>query len=617
MKLLNSKYKYVIFGIGESLLLVFTMFSLINNSLVPFRSIGMFGTEICLFILFAILLSRNSLIEELKTYRTWKTVVIGLMSVLLSLWLVVSFIVNYHNPRVFIIALLFFLVAAVTVAKVIINLMSFITSSIQKHDIDDIDSKKSIWTFRIISSLGYILSSYIFSLAYYPGILTNDSANQWQQAHTSLFNNWHPVIDTLILKMTTSVLNSPMSLVIFQTVIYICSMIWVLDWFMRNEKGNILWVYIVMIFTWVFPLFGLMNVFVVKDTLFTIMLFDLSFILYRIYISSGEYLRKKSNILLLLVVLFLTISLRNNGIEVIAFVFVFVIIFFRKKAFWKLSVSILLTMGLSLIVTGPIYKHFNVIPASSSETFGVPTQILAGVYNSKDNSLTKDEKKVMYNILPAKEWKHNYNPYTVDDIKFKSGSNYNRAYINAHLGKLVIFTGKVALQNPSAALRAYIKATLYLWRTNNKLIMGFPDRTKVSYGPIFFTDKETAKEHGMTEKKFKKWSISYSQYHKRNKVALKFVNFMKSIFMKKYIRTFLYPAVITILCIILMVSIGLTPIWKANILFIPLVANELTLMIGIPAQQYRYFYALYLVILLGVLVISSRVRPSMETKTLR
>lgn len=67
--------------------------------------------------------------------------------------------------------------------------------------------------FNSIAIMGYFGVTVIYLFAYNPGIMMTDSVSQWQQAHAMIFNNWHPVIDTLIIKFASLLYNAPISYV--------------------------------------------------------------------------------------------------------------------------------------------------------------------------------------------------------------------------------------------------------------------------------------------------------------------------------------------------------------------------------------------------------------------
>lgn len=49
-----------------------------------------------------------------------------------------------------------------------------------------------------------LLISLLYFWAFYPGILMADSVNQWQQAHSTFYNDWHPVVMTWMIKLAAS-----------------------------------------------------------------------------------------------------------------------------------------------------------------------------------------------------------------------------------------------------------------------------------------------------------------------------------------------------------------------------------------------------------------------------
>ncbi|MFR5855814.1 MAG: hypothetical protein ACLUE8_16645 [Lachnospiraceae bacterium] len=57
-------------------------------------------------------------------------------------------------------------------------------------------------------------------LGCYPGGVSYDAANQWEQAQSGQFNNWHPVFHTLLIWLVTRVYNHYSFAVLVQIVCF-------------------------------------------------------------------------------------------------------------------------------------------------------------------------------------------------------------------------------------------------------------------------------------------------------------------------------------------------------------------------------------------------------------
>lgn len=535
--------------------------------------------------------------KKVELNNNLKRLFIYFGSFLTAVWAGACFIIQDFNKSLCVFVLIFMVLFYLLMVKLILSGVYWVNQQVCVQKVTKVGNKQVYW-FVCISIIGYAVISAIYFLAYNPGIMMTDSVSQWQQAHALLFSNWHPVIDTLLIKLTTMIYDSPISYVILQTVIFIVSILWITIWFIKQNKRNLIWAYLIVVSTWIFPLFSLMNVFVVKDTLYTIMLLDLSFIVYRIYVSDGLYLYSWKNSLLIVIVTFFFISLRSNGIEAYFFAFIFFLILFRKRIFWLWHLLSLGVIVLYFLISGPIYNHYNVIPADSSEAFGVPTQILGGIYNG-NGKISYTEKKVLYRIMPADQWQNNYNPYWVDGYKYSAGSEYNRPYIRKNLMGLTLFTMNLALKNPVQAGKAYLKTTTYLWRSNDQYVMTLPDRTFKTMGPMRLTSNKSDK----SALKFQAWD--YSAYQSQNRRALKLTNSLKRVFMLKGIRVLIYPATISIILVMIIIVYLNSVAWRTVSVLLPFIGSQLTLLIGLPSQQFRYFYGIYLVFMLILLIVNS------------
>ncbi|MHC8518574.1 DUF6020 family protein [Weissella confusa] len=228
------------------------------------------------------------------------------------------------------------------------------------------DGENKVISYRtFVKYFGLFLGiSFVYYMAYYPGIMVPDSADQWSQViGIKQLNDWHPVGHTAVIWFTHLIYDSPASFILLQMAAYAS----VLGYgFYLTEKYFVsqnVRRWLIALFT-IYPYFAMLSVTVIKDALFSYML--LLFIL----VSVDVYLEKKINTfkaLLLMVSVLGVLFFRHNGFPIIIISEIsFGILFFRRK-FWRLHVAIILSVVGFLLITGPVYKALHVIPANSNE----------------------------------------------------------------------------------------------------------------------------------------------------------------------------------------------------------------------------------------------------------
>jgi hypothetical protein len=59
----------------------------------------------------------------------------------------------------------------------------------------------------------------LYLLAFWPGIMTEDSIDQWTQAQRGVFRDEHPAVHTLLIWLITRLWNSPAAVALLQIVL--------------------------------------------------------------------------------------------------------------------------------------------------------------------------------------------------------------------------------------------------------------------------------------------------------------------------------------------------------------------------------------------------------------
>ena len=168
-----------------------------------------------------------------------------------------------------------------------------------------------------------------------------------------------------------------------------------------------------------------------NDIPYSIALMGLTFLAFRIVLTRGAWLERKTNLLLLTAVASLAILLRYNGIPAVGFFFICLLIIYPK--FWRKSLlSITIVAAVWLFISGPFSTLLNVTHDSQGHFDNILLHhISAHVING--TPMTDEESAYLDSLLPLDEWKYsccsNTAMWANDDFDrdaFHANSAFNR-----------------------------------------------------------------------------------------------------------------------------------------------------------------------------------------------
>jgi len=298
-----------------------------------------------------------------------------------------------------------------------------------------------------------------YLLAYYPAKMNADSFWQWAQAHhITQYNNWHPVLDTWIIQACSLIYNSPASYIVLQIVIMAVVIAYALH--LLRGLGAPRWLLLVLDgFYAVNPAIGILAITMWKDILFA----SLVFLLTTMFAKIGQqesWLRQPRHTVAFALVCFLVMCTRQNGPETVAAALV-LLIFLVKSIRARLMVVAAAVFVLFALYTGPLLDSLHVIPNRLNEALAIPSQQIAATYKDK-GKFTPQVKAYFDSILPAANWEKDYNPYTVNPIKWDK--QYNAGVIDSDFGEYLSNWAQLLRLNPGTFIRAYFKQTAEIWQ---------------------------------------------------------------------------------------------------------------------------------------------------------
>nr|WP_306465173.1 DUF6020 family protein [Anoxybacillus caldiproteolyticus] len=432
-------------------------------------------------------------------------------------------------------------------------------------------SKWHILTYSLPSLTVWTL----YLLAFFPGVMSRDSVDQWSQTHTGNFNNWHPVVHTLFIMFLRHIWDSPA--IVGVTQIIIMSLIFGYCMFQFEKVGakkSVLWI-ISLLFA-ISPVNGIYSITLWKDVFYSTFILLFSTVVLSLVVTNGDWLNCNRNMFIFLIASLGVVFFRHNGFPVFIAMAIVLLIVFRHR-FKRFAFLSSLVVVIHYIVTGPIFDYLKVVPSDPNEALSIPTQQLANVIVN-DGKITDEQAKYLNEILPLPLWKQYYRPYTTDNIKFSH--EYNRkAIFPDHISTYLRTWMDICLQNPRLVTEAFIKQTSLVWQIN-------PPTTNyhtLTYMTIIFHNPFGIKSRII----FDPLTIAVKKYLTISDTTLKPLIWR--------------PATYTLLILLFTFVAFLRNDWKAWLVPLTVLLNTGTVLIALPAQDFRYLYSNSLVFFIAFL----------------
>ena len=427
------------------------------------------------------------------------------------------------------------------------------------------NTKIEITALCIIFAVTFLVNL-LYLIGAYPGNMTIDSVNQFNQIATNSYNNYHPVFSSLIYKLPTLIYFSLASIICAQVLFFSAVTTYFAFCTFRYTKIKT-WIIVAVTLAFsMFPTNGFMLTNMWKDIPYSICIMLLTCFLFNFVASEGEWFNKKRNIAVTIISMACVALIRHNGVVIIGITGL-TLAFYKKTEFRKFLiitiVAIICFFGTEKIISKALNASDTL---SKADIVSIPLQQIAAVIQSNGN-LTKKQESILYKIASKEEWSYSYNRYLSDNIKNLANKKF--AEDSKLRTEIIKMYPSICMHNFKTVTKAYLHQTSIIWRFNNyeRGALTYYTLEENNYG---FSKHELVPAITKTYKRFLEVS--------RDNFVLRFVIWN--------------PAIIMYVVIILMI-ITIIKTKKAGIIVIamPMLANIASLLISIPAQDYRYLYA--------------------------
>ncbi len=297
-------------------------------------------------------------------------------------------------------------------------------------------------------------------IASFPGGTNYDISNQWQQAHTGEYNNWHPVFHTLLIWLATRAVDAYWFVVALQLAAFALAMAYLCGSLCRNGVPRLL-VFTVQALAVASPPVRNTLMYAGKDSAMCIGVLILCGQSVNLLFSRGKWLEKGWNAVALGLALAFTTLVRHNAIlYTLPALFCALLCYRGNRRGKALAAGV---WGLCvLLVQGPLYGALDVVYPQNTleESVGLPMTILLNAKAAGPESLDAETNAFLEGLAEGDDWTSVYRRSDYNSVKF----TFEREKIaRTPLDKLARMTLATARRMPRLTFETVNEVTGLVW----------------------------------------------------------------------------------------------------------------------------------------------------------
>lgn len=307
------------------------------------------------------------------------------------------------------------------------------------------------------------ISTVIFGCAFaacWPGGVSYDASNQWRQAHSGEFNNWHPVFHTLLIWLVTRVRDSYPFAVCMQIAAFSAAMAYMTA--TLNRRGVPAWLALGA-HALVCASLPVRNtlMYLGKDSAMTAAVLVVAAQTVHMLHTRGAWLKRPRNAVCFGLTLAAATLLRHNAILWTLPLLICALLCFpwgRRGAALAAGVTVLTLV----LVRGPLYGALDVVypDNTTEESVGIPMTILWDVRAQAPEVLDDETSAFLASLAEDGEWEDIYQLHRYNSIKF----TYDRELIASRsVTDILSMAGRAALAEPRLAFETVNAVTGLVW----------------------------------------------------------------------------------------------------------------------------------------------------------
>ena len=315
-------------------------------------------------------------------------------------------------------------------------------------------SGKGFLVFCYVLPLAVFLLYYV---AFYPGSFVDDSFDQYQQALTNQYNDWHPVLQTLLAIKLPLLLTGGWvgSIMLFQILAFAAALGYSFT-VMAGIAGR-RFTLVAMAYILLNPLTGNMATYPWKDTTLAIGALLSVACAVRIFDTGGSWLRSWRNFALFAAALAVTTVCRHNGILFTAPLLLAVFFQSDRKRVLALALAVAAAV---LLVKGPLYAVLQVEKPGNRqvETLGLPMTVIGGAVTMAPEQTDPDILEFAFRVAPEEVWQESFHRGNFNSVKWESVSDLS-VIEEYGAGRVFNMTWRCIRNTPYVSLASVLQLT--------------------------------------------------------------------------------------------------------------------------------------------------------------
>ncbi|MDO4987849.1 MAG: glycosyltransferase family 39 protein [Synergistes sp.] len=463
---------------------------------------------------------------------------------------------------------------------ILLLLFSYAASTLLFKKLDEIvikkcngaDRKSKIRVFTLASAITFVVML-IWFVGHYPGSFSPDSISQYGQAITGKYNDWHPVLHTLLfftlpLKMTGHVA----SIIVFQILYFSLTMgyLALTLYEMYGTKVSV----VSCMYILLNPCVGYIMMFPWKDVAFAMggalcTIISIRFIV----LKEKADLRK---IALLGLLLACTTIFRHNAIlytgPLIAALF-----FNMDRRSW-VKTAIIFAAAL-FVIKVPLYHSLDVTKPGGRviETVGLPLTIIGNVAQKTPERMDEELANFVYSIAPHEKWATDYLTGDFNNIKY-AGIDMRIVEKTGRAGMLRLMA-KCFKLSPKVSCEALFALT--------DMVYGFETTSKGNIRGIGIVDNPYGLRSGQMSFSSNMLTLAIMG------TAYIYSGFVDTTFFG-YLRTYGVVLFVILVCALCSLNFRSWASWKKTFLVLPIFMYDFGTMLFLMGWDSRFFFITFL-----------------------
>jgi hypothetical protein len=296
----------------------------------------------------------------------------------------------------------------------------------------------------------------VYLLAFWPGVMSSDSLDQWGQILTGVYNDWHPVFHTLTMWLLTRLVESPAIVAATQIAVLSGVVGWALASMRRiGMSHRLAWTISGVVA--LLPANGITVITLWKDIPYAIGVLALGVILLLEVDRRHSLLDRRGGWAVIGAVAALVTLYHHAGIAVAATTLAALGLLTRRRA---VIGSALLTIALIGLIQGGLYR---LITISDAEHPGINAVVIhhLGAHLAAGTPLTPTEETQISQLIPIPDtdW---YDCQTVNPFIFDPRFRVEAMHAQAAEARALWAT--LLIRNPTVDLDHLICSSSFVWR---------------------------------------------------------------------------------------------------------------------------------------------------------